>query len=204
MCPTQAFLLFVGEMKRNHLRRFYSITNIRMWTISVSRNTSYHKISQSLEDEICVSGLPVAMEFGNRLGSFAADPPAKFQSDMPILTLNLVVRDVARFYGSTSSLQWRHNERDGVSNHQPHDCLLNGLFRRIQKTSKLRVTGLCEGNSPVTSESPYKGAVTRKMFPFDDVIRVSDIVRGHYFFYISRCCSGVVICWHMSVKPYVI
>ena len=25
---------------------------------------------------------------------------------------------------------WRHNDRDGVSNHQPHDCLLNCLFRR--------------------------------------------------------------------------
>ena len=34
----------------------------------------------------------------------------------------------------------------GVSNHQPHDCLLNRLFRhRSKKTSKLRVTGLCEG-----------------------------------------------------------
>ena len=41
-------------------------------------------------------------------------------------------------------LQWRHDERDGVSNHQPHDCLLNRLFRcRSKKTSKLRVTGLC-------------------------------------------------------------
>ena len=27
------------------------------------------------------------------------------------------------------SLQGRHNERDGVSNHQPHDCLLNRLFK---------------------------------------------------------------------------
>ena len=27
------------------------------------------------------------------------------------------------------SLQWRHNERDGVSNYQPHDCLLNRLFK---------------------------------------------------------------------------
>ena len=26
------------------------------------------------------------------------------------------------------TLQWRNNERDGVSNHQPHDCLPNGLF----------------------------------------------------------------------------
>ena len=53
------------------------------------------------------------------------------------------------------ALQWRHNGRDGISNHQPHDCLLNRLFRpRSNKTWKLRVTGLCEGNSPVTGEFP--------------------------------------------------
>ena len=27
------------------------------------------------------------------------------------------------------SLQWRHNERDGVSNHQPHECLLDRLSK---------------------------------------------------------------------------
>ena len=54
-----------------------------------------------------------------------------------------------------SSLQWRHNGRDSVSNHQPHHCLLNRLFkRRPKKTSKLRVTGLCAGNSPGTGEFP--------------------------------------------------
>ena len=43
-------------------------------------------------------------------------------------------------------------EHDGVTNHQPHNCLLNRLFRRrSKKTSKLRVTGLCEG-SPMTGE----------------------------------------------------
>ena len=57
------------------------------------------------------------------------------------------------------SLHWHHNERDGVSNHQPHNRLLNCLFRhRSQKTSKLRVTGLCEGNSPVTGEFPAQRA----------------------------------------------
>ena len=41
-------------------------------------------------------------------------------------------------------LEWRHNGRDDVSNHQPHQCLLNRLFRRrSKKTPKLRVTGLC-------------------------------------------------------------
>ena len=57
------------------------------------------------------------------------------------------------------SLQWRHNGRDGVSNHQHHDCLLNRLFRcRSKKTSKLRVTGFCAGNSPVTCEFPAQRA----------------------------------------------
>ena len=56
-------------------------------------------------------------------------------------------------------LQWRHNERDGVSNHQRHDCLLNGLLRRrSRETSKLRVTGLCAGKSPVTGEFPAQMA----------------------------------------------
>ena len=51
------------------------------------------------------------------------------------------------------ALQWRHNGRDGVSNHQPRHYLLNRLFRhRSKKTSKLRVTGLCAGNSLVTDE----------------------------------------------------
>ena len=57
------------------------------------------------------------------------------------------------------ALRWRHNGRDSVSNHQPHDCLLNRLFRRrSKKTSKLRVTGLCVGNSPGTGEFPAQMA----------------------------------------------
>ena len=58
-----------------------------------------------------------------------------------------------------TTLHWRHTGRDSVSNHQPHDCLLNRLFRRrSKKTSKLRVTGLCAGNSPETGEFPAQKA----------------------------------------------
>ena len=58
-----------------------------------------------------------------------------------------------------STLQWRHNGCDGVSNHQPHDCLLNCLFRhRSKKTSKLRVNDLCAGNSPEAGEFPAQMA----------------------------------------------
>ena len=63
------------------------------------------------------------------------------------------------------TLHWRHNDHDGVSNHQPRGCLLNRLFRRrAKKTSKLRVTGLFAGNSPGQVNSPHKGPVTRKCF----------------------------------------
>ena len=58
-----------------------------------------------------------------------------------------------------TALQWRHNECEGVSNHQPDDCLLKRLFRcRSKKTSKLRVIRLCEGNSPATGECPAQMA----------------------------------------------
>ena len=60
---------------------------------------------------------------------------------------------------SCISLQWRGNGLDSVSNHQPHDCLLNRLFRRrSKKTSKLRATGLCVGNSPGAGEFPAQMA----------------------------------------------
>ena len=58
-----------------------------------------------------------------------------------------------------NSLQWRHNERGCVSNQQRLHCLLSCRFRpRAKKTSKLRVTGLCAGNSPVTGEFPAQKA----------------------------------------------
>ena len=57
------------------------------------------------------------------------------------------------------SEQWCHNGGDGVSNHQPHHCLLHRLFRRnSKKTSKLRVTDFCAGNSLVTGELPAQMA----------------------------------------------
>ena len=85
------------------------------------------------------------------------------------LSLNIMIkpylRAVCLLCLSSVSLQWRHNERDGVSNHQHYACLLYRLFRRrAKKTSKLRVTGLCEGNSAVTGEFPAQRSVMRKMF----------------------------------------
>ena len=102
-------------------------------------------------------------------------------------------------------LQRRHNGHDGVSNHQPHDCLLNRIFgRRSKKTSKLRVTGRCAGNSPVTGEFPAPRATNAKnvfiwwrhhvLFNFRHIgyllicFAVTDLLR-------SRICSSKRKCY---------
>ena len=86
---------------------------------------------------------------------------------------------LSKYHFEYRTVRWRHNGHDGVSNHQPHHCLLKCLFGcRSKKTCKLRVTGLCAGNSPVPEKSSHKWPVTRKMFPFDDfIIRTVNIVR---------------------------
>ena len=69
------------------------------------------------------------------------------------------------------SLQWRHIGRYSVSNHQPHGCLLNRLFRRrSKKTSNSASLAFVWGIHRGPVNSPHKWPVTRKMFPFDNVI----------------------------------
>ena len=128
----------------------------------------------------------VALKFERHVGSSAAEVPVKFQRNRKNLaasimsfTLNekvilttfsslsaqklskwqMTVQQVMEIENFTKSLRWRHNGRDSVLNHQPYDCLLNRLFRRRwKKTPKLRVTGLCAGNSPETGEFPAQMA----------------------------------------------
>ena len=50
---------------------------------------------------------------------------------------NYAVRSRSAFVSCPQhTLHWRHNEHDGVSNHQPNDCLLNRLFRQIKENIK--------------------------------------------------------------------
>ena len=75
------------------------------------------------------------------------------------LSQNVPVKCHANASTCLKTLQWRHNDHNGVWNHQPHGCLLNRLFRRrSKKRSKHRFTGVCVGNSPETSEFPTQRA----------------------------------------------
>ena len=72
----------------------------------------------------------------------------------------------ASLHTRRGTLIWRHNERDGVSNHRRLDCFLNQWLRsRSKKTSKLRVTGLfVRGIHRWPVNSPHKWPVPRKGF----------------------------------------
>ena len=97
----------------------------------------------------------------------------------------------------TRPLQWRHNGRGSGSNHQPHDCFLNRLFRhRSKKTSKLRVTGLCAGNSPEAGEFPAQMASNAE--------NVSIWWRHHA--YMVRLCKVLGMCWMYMLQniPWII
>ena len=68
-------------------------------------------------------------------------------------------------------LQWRHNERYGVSNHRRHDCFLNCLSRHRSKIYQSSTPlAFVRGIHQWPMNSHHKGPVTRQIFPFDDVI----------------------------------
>ena len=112
------------------------------------------------------------------------------------------------------SLQWRHIERDDISNHQPHDCLLNRLFRRrSKKTSKLCITGLCAGNLPVTREFPAQRAIPRKYFHLMTSSCINDVphyagtvftkhvylVKGKCDFDRKKFVTGCIGSWYFGI-----
>ena len=105
-----------------------------------------------------------------------------------------------------TSLQWRHNEHTGISNCQHLDCSLNHLFRcRSTETSKLCVTGLYEGNSPMTDKIPTHSPITCKLFPCDDVIMFWSMIylntdRWTLAFWVSPVQWAVNIPWSIFVK----
>ena len=89
---------------------------------------------------------------------------------------------------SAFALQQRHNERDGVSNHRRLGCFLNRLFRHSQHDKKSSASlAFVRGIHRWPVNSPHKGPVTRKMFPFDDVI----------IYFLNGVC---VHAWHVSLQ----
>ena len=111
-------------------------------------------LKKSRSREIRLKTFPIALKIDKPLRSSAVEITPDFSGYNGVNLQTSTMK--SRYF---TSLRWRHNELDSVSNHQPRDCLLNGLFRRrSKKIWKLRVTGLCAGNSPVTGEFPAQMA----------------------------------------------
>ena len=92
------------------------------------------------------------------------------------------------------SLLWRHNERDDVSNHLRLNCLLvcSGADQSKNQSS---VALAFAGELPrLPVNSPCKGPVTRKMFPFDDVI-MSEINRSPFWICYSQLPLPIFSIW---------
>ena len=94
-----------------------------------------------------------------------------------------------------TALQWHHNGHDGVSNHQPNDCLHP---RRSKKTSRLRVAGLLRRIHRRQVNSLHKGPVTRKMFPFDDVSWIQAVWQPGSLQNVKRSYQK----WGMNFRPF--
>ena len=116
-------------------------------------------------------------------------------------SLAIVFLTLVEWNSLSYTLQWRHSERDGVSNHQSHDSLLKCLFRRrSNKTSKLRVTGLLGGIHRWPVNSPYKEPVTRKRFPFDDVIIIYLLSQCGFYLTFPVVKHNNNLLWCYSIK----
>ena len=85
---------------------------------------------------------------------------------------------------TNDSLQWRHNERDCVSNHQPQPFIQDADQRKQESIKAPR-------HRPLWGEfTGDKGPVTRKMFPSDDVIMSVAVRRLHTLW--QKLLSGLV------------
>ena len=108
-------------------------------------------------------------------------------------------------------IQWRHNEHDGISNHQHLDCLLNRLFRcRSKETLKLCITGhymwiftRCSQSTPNSSIShsipiQHDGisnhqrldCLLNRLFRCKSKKTLQLCITGHYMWIFSRCSQS--------------
>ena len=150
--------------------------NIHQWNLNRNLYISIHE--KALENIVCE--MAVILPMGRRVLIWAFNCVTYSVSSSGVLSTHIEASTKWWYFGDT--LQWRHSDCHGVSNHQRLGCLLNRLFRcRSNKTSELHITGLCEGNPPVTGGFPSQRA--------SNVENVSIWWRHHE---LSKCFNKIV------------
>ena len=95
------------------------------------------------------------------------------------------------FHGSPPALPWRHMTdmaSQSTSNSIVWSTVCSGAHKKHRSASQAFVRGI--HRSPVVS--PHKGPVTRKMFPFDDVIMVDPLEST---FIVSSNDTVLILLW---------
>ena len=104
------------------------------------------------------------------------------------------------------ALQWRHNECSGISNHQPHDCLLNCLFNAqiIKALRHWPLWGEFTGDQGIPHT---KGQQQGKCFHMMTLSCVKDrllsifceyATRPHWWLDITWLCDILALVWHFG------
>ena len=101
-----------------------------------------------------------------------------------------------------TTLQRRHNGRDGILNHLRLDCLLNRLFmRRSKKNIKALRHWALWGESAGDRRIPSQRACNAEMFPFDDVIMLLDTESGIICEQYSGICDNPIVPVYVNTSP---
>ena len=97
------------------------------------------------------------------------------------------------------TLQWRHNGRDYVSNHRRLDCLLNRLSRRRSKEHQSSASlAFVRGIHRWPVKTPHGGPMTRKIFPFDDVIMICPCHKPYLLVSKTTCHDSSCNFWYLG------
>ena len=116
-----------------------------------------------------------------------------FPSQNPINVKKFTCHDVMRALMCKWALQWRNNGLDSVSNHQPtivYSTVYSGSNQRKHQSSSS--LAFVRGIHRWPVNSPHKWPVTRKMFPFDDVIMEWPLLSAAQWWWSVRRIDGLI------------
>ena len=105
------------------------------------------------------------------------------------------------------ALQWRHNGRDIVSNHQPHDCLLNRLFRRKENIKAPLHWPLCGTGEFPTQMASYaenvsiwwrhhglNTSIIDSHVKYSNICKIAENVARVSFYFVGQLITVQLVC----------
>ena len=110
--------------------------------------------------------------------------------------MGMMLHNDSMVYIPLLTLQWRHNGSDSLSNHQPHDCFINHLFRhRWKKTPKLCIMEAGEFPTQITSHAENV-SISWRHHENSEIINSCGNPLHHQNTMCSICITGAFHLWY--------